>query len=128
MDSPARLVALSAALALALGPFASPVRAQAPAPPPPAASAPEPVTPPEASAGAVAGAVAVNVFRIPGKTLLCGLGAVTSAGLMLLTFGTQYRAIGAVFREGCGGKWVVGPSDLDRDVDAPLAIFGRGTP
>jgi hypothetical protein len=74
-------------------------------------------------AGAVAGAVAVNVFRIPGKTLLCGLTAVTSAGLMVLTLGTQYRTVGAVFREGCGGKWVIEPGDLNRDVDPPKAIF-----
>ena len=67
--------------------------------------------------------MAVNIFRIPGKTLLCGIGSLTAGGLMLLTFGTQYRAAGAVFREGCGGKWVIGPSDLDRDVDAPKAIF-----
>ncbi len=75
------------------------------------------------STGTVAGAVAVNVFRIPGKTLLCGLGAVTSAGLMVLTLGTQYRTVGAVFREGCGGKWVIEPGDLNRDVDPPKAIF-----
>jgi hypothetical protein len=68
------------------------------------------------------GAVAVNVFRIPGKTLLCGLGTLTAGGLMILTFGTQYQAAGLVFREGCGGKWVIGPSDLDRDVDAPKAV------
>jgi hypothetical protein len=67
--------------------------------------------------------VAVNLFRIPGKTLLCGLTVLTSTGLMLLTFGTQYRAVGAVFREGCGGKWVIGPGDLDRDVDPPRAVF-----
>ena len=40
-----------------------------------------------------------------------------------MTFGTQYRAAGAVFREGCGGKWIIGPDDFDRDVDAPKAIF-----
>jgi hypothetical protein len=67
--------------------------------------------------------VAVNVFRIPGKTLLCGGTVLLSTGFMLLTFGTQYRMVGAIFREGCGGKWVVGPDDLNRDVDAPPAIF-----
>ncbi len=75
------------------------------------------------SAGAVAGAVAVNVFRVPGKTLLCGVTVITSAGLMVLTLGTQYRMVGAVFREGCGGKWVIEPGDLHRDVDPPKAIF-----
>ena len=87
-------------------------------------NAPEsPVTPTGPSAAAKAGAVAVNIFRIPGKTLLCGFGTILATGLMLGTFGTQYRAAGAMLREGCGGKWVIGPSDLDRDVDAPKFIF-----
>lgn len=72
--------------------------------------------------------MAVNIFRIPGKTLLCGIGTLAAGGLMLLTFGTQYRGAGAVFREGCGGKWVIDASDLDRNVDAPQAIFsGEGS-
>ena len=120
----ARLVTLSMALGLVIGPLAPPLGAQTPAPPPAASSSP--VAPPaggRASGGATAAAVAVNVFRIPGKTLLCGTGSVIAGGLMLLTFGTQYRAAGAVLREGCGGKWVIGPSDLGRDVEAPKAIF-----
>jgi len=56
------------------------------------------------------------------------LGTITAGGLMLLTFGTQYRGAGAVFREGCGGKWVIDSFDLDRDVDAPKAIFSSPTP
>lgn len=115
-----RLLALSVVLLLMAGPVASVAAAQ------PVGVAPSTVETPEragASAGAVAGAVAVNVFRVPGKTLLCGLTVLTTTGLMLMTFGTQYRAVGAVFREGCGGKWVLGPGDLDRDVDPPRAIF-----
>jgi hypothetical protein len=115
-----RLLALSVALLLMAGPVASVAAAR------PVGVAPSAVGSPEregAPAGAVAGAVAVNVFRVPGKTLLCGLTVLTTTGLMLLTLGTQYRAVGAVFREGCGGKWVIGPGDLDRDVDPPRAIF-----
>jgi hypothetical protein len=120
----ARLLTWSTALSLVIGPLAPQLGAQAPPPPPADTSAP--VTPApveEPSAGAKAGAVAVNIFRIPGKTILCGLGAFFGWGLLFLTGGTQYRAAGAVVREGCGGKWVIGPDDLDRDVDAPKAIF-----
>lgn len=115
-----RVVALSVALLLVLGPLVPVAPAQ-----PAGGGAPLIETPSAdgASTGAVAGAVAVNVFRIPGKTFLCGLTVVTTTGLMLLTLGTQYRMVGAVFREGCGGKWVIGPGDLDRDVDPPRAIF-----
>ena len=125
MRLPAVLITATLALELIIGPFSTPLRAQAP-PPPDILDVP--VTEPargSASAGAVAGAVAVNVFRIPGKSLLCGLGAVVATGLLLITFGSQYQDAGLVFREGCGGKWVIGPSDLGREVDAPKAIFSR---
>jgi hypothetical protein len=73
--------------------------------------------------GATAAAVVVNVVRVPGKTMLCGLGTFAGAAILLGTFGSQYRTAGAVFREGCGGKWIIGPGDFGRDVDAPKAIF-----
>jgi hypothetical protein len=115
-----RLLALGVLLLLAVGPLVSVGAAQ----PKVGSSPPMQTTEPEGhSSGTVAGAVAVNVFRIPGKTLLCGLAGVTSAGLMVLTLGTQYRTVGAVFREGCGGKWLIEPGDLNRDVDPPKAIF-----
>ena len=114
-----RALALSVVLILAAGPVGSISSAQTPDGPPPALAAPEVDYP----ASAVAGAVAVNLFRVPGKTILCGATTLVSTGLMLLTFGTQYRMVGAVFREGCGGKWIIGPGDLNRDVDPPRAIF-----
>jgi len=118
-----RLAAVTTLLGLVIGSFTSQLGAQTRAAPPDIMSIPvSPASTSRPSAAATAGAVAINVFRVPGKTLLCGLGTLTAGGLMLLTFGTQYRAAGAVFREGCGGKWVIGPSDLDRDVDAPKAI------
>jgi hypothetical protein len=113
-------LALSVVLVLVAWPIPSLVSAQPTGIGAPTAGPPEREGYP---AGAVASAVAVNVFRVPGKTLLCGLAAITSGGLMVLTLGTQYRTIGAVFREGCGGKWIIEPGDLDRDVDPPRAIF-----
>jgi hypothetical protein len=118
------LIAWSTALGLVLGPFVAPLAAQAPPPPPAETGALDSPVPAEGSSSAAkAGAVAVNVFRVPGKTILCGVGSIIGVGLMLITGCTQYRAAGAVVREGCGGKWVIGPDDLNRDVEAPRAIF-----
>src|SRR5262245_57684027 len=124
-----RTVAAVLALGLIILPPATPLRAQTPSMPPPPQAPPASAAAAQPSSGAaMAGAVAVNVFRIPGKTFLCGLGTLTAGGLMLLTFGTQYQSAGMVFREGCGGKWIVGPSDLWRNVDAPKAFTaGEGT-
>jgi hypothetical protein len=135
MDVATRVVALGVAVALMVGLLAPSAVAQSPPtaveqsppiPPPTAVgSAPDPLADEGPPAGAIAGAVAINIFRIPGKAFLCGFGTIVAGSLMALTFGSQYRGAGAVFREGCGGKWVIGPSDLDRDVDAPKAIFSR---
>jgi hypothetical protein len=127
MDVATRVVALGVAVALMVGLLAPSAVAQSPPIPPPAAvgSVPDPFADEGPPAGAIAGAVAINIFRIPGKAFLCGFGTIVAGSLMALTFGSQYRGAGAVFREGCGGKWVIGPSDLDRDVDAPKAIFSR---
>jgi hypothetical protein len=114
-----RLVAASLAVLLAATALGSGAWGQSMEASPPTAGVPDDRPP----ASAVAGAVAVNIFRIPGKTLLCGVTVLTTTGMMLLTFGTQYRLIGAIFREGCGGKWVLEPADLDRNVDAPAAIY-----
>jgi hypothetical protein len=127
MDVATRVVALGVAVALMVGLLAPSAVAQSPPIPPPTAvgSVPDPFADEGPPAGAIAGAVAINIFRIPGKAFLCGFGTIVAGSLMALTFGSQYRGAGAVFREGCGGKWVIGPSDLDRDVDAPKAIFSR---
>ena len=54
-----------------------------------------------------AGAVAVNAFLVPGRTITC---------VLALTLGTGYRAASSVVREGCGGKWVVSGEDLRTDI------------
>lgn len=58
------------------------------------------------------GAAWVNVFYVPGKAILCGLGAIGSAGILLLTFGQAYRPAVQVYREGCQGKWTVSGEDI----------------
>jgi hypothetical protein len=118
-----------------LPPMTVPISPAPAAPPPdppppmavPAVSTPPPVMPVPAVSdpppGMTAAAVAVNIVRVPGKTILCGAGVIAAGGMLLVTFGSQYRAAGALFREGCGGKWIIGPHDFDRNVDAPHAIF-----
>ena len=101
---------LCAALVLVLvigGPLAPLATAQmAPAPP---AEAPRPSEPGQ---GAKVGAVFLNVVYVPGKLILCSTGTVVSAGLMLLTFGSAYRAAVTLFNQGCGGTWVLTPYDV----------------
>jgi hypothetical protein len=59
-----------------------------------------------------AGAVAVNVFLVPGRTITCILGGAVGLVALVATFGTGYRAASAAVHEGCGGKWVVTGDDL----------------
>jgi hypothetical protein len=70
----------------------------------------------ERSRGAYdAGAVAVNVFLVPGRAITCMLGGVVGLVALAATFGTGYRAASAAVHEGCGGKWVVTGEDLRPD-------------
>ena len=80
----------------------------------------------EENAGAyAAGAVAVNIFLVPGRAITCGLGGLAAGGLLFLTFGTAYRAASAVVHEGCGGKWIVTGDDLRPGPDVPLTDWGQ---
>ena len=62
-----------------------------------------------------AGAVAVNVFLIPGKTLTCLAGGLVGGAILAATLGSGYKAAAGVVNEGCGGKWVVKGDDLRQD-------------
>jgi hypothetical protein len=62
-----------------------------------------------------AGAVAVNVFLVPGRAITCVLGGAVGVVVLGATLGTGYRAAAAAFHEGCGGKWVVTGDDLRPD-------------
>ncbi len=67
----------------------------------------------ERSRGAYdAGAVAVNVFLVPGRAITCVLGSVAGIVALAATLGTGYRAASAAVHEGCGGKWTVSGDDL----------------
>ncbi|HEU4367827.1 MAG TPA: hypothetical protein VFV05_06290 [Methylomirabilota bacterium] len=63
-----------------------------------------------------AGAVAANVFLVPGRAITCVLGGAVSLVTLVVTLGSGYRAASAVMHEGCGGKWIVTGDDLRPDV------------
>lgn len=70
----------------------------------------------ERSQGAYdAGAVAVNVFLVPGRAITCVVGGAVGLATLLATFGTGYRFASAAVHEGCGGKWLVTGDDLRPD-------------
>ena len=80
-----------------------------------AQTAPEPSTAPvdaDVADSDRVGAGFLNVVYVPGKAIVCGLGSIASAGVMLLTFGSGYRAAVATFKEGCGGTWVLTPEHV----------------
>ncbi len=116
MNTSKRLCAALVVVLTIAGPLA-PLTATAqmqppPPPPPPAGPAPVATGPYQPTQGERVGAGFLNVVYVPGKAILCGAGTVASAGLMLLTFGSAYHAAANVFREGCGGSWVLTPYDI----------------
>ena len=77
------------------------------------AAAPASVEPTE---GHAVGAGFLNVVYIPGKLIICASGTVASTLVMLLTFGSGYRAAVQVFEEGCHGTWVLTPEHVSGKV------------
>jgi hypothetical protein len=73
----------------------------------------------EPTAGDGVAAGFMNVVYVPGKAILCGLGTVGSVGLLLITFGTAYRAATKVFKEGCHGDWVLTPEHVSGAIPKP---------
>ena len=66
----------------------------------------------EPSEGDAVAAGMMNVVYVPGKVILCTLGTVASFSVLIMTFGSGYRAAKSVFNEGCGGDWVLTPEHL----------------
>lgn len=97
-------------------PLAATAQAPQPYPYPGAERSAKPAEPParapEPSAGEQAGAAVLNVFYVPGKFIICGAGTLASAAVMLLTFGSGYRAAVGVFKEGCHGDWALTPEHV----------------
>ena len=124
-----RILTVMVALAmLATGPLAPLAAAQQPAPssPPPQQPAPQPVMEqpqdlPEQeshmaeSAAYNVGAGIANVFYIPGKGLLCGLGGAVGIFILVVSIGSAPKPAAYFAREGCGGKWILTGDDLRPD-------------
>jgi hypothetical protein len=130
----ARLVAAAVALTVTLaGPLAPYSVAQQPSQQAPSPSRPElfqeqlkAVPDAERNRGLyTAGAVAVNVFHVPGRAITCTLGGLTAGAVLLLTLGSAYRAASGVMHEGCGGKWIVTGDDLRPESDGSGWFPGR---
>jgi hypothetical protein len=127
MKTGSRILTVLVALAmLATGPLAPLAAAQQPAPtsPPPQQPTPQPVMQqdmpePEShlaeSAAYNVGAGIANVFYIPGKGLLCGLGGAVGIFILIISIGSAPRPAAYFAREGCGGKWVLTGDDLRPD-------------
>jgi hypothetical protein len=69
--------------------------------------------------GDAVGAALMNVVYVPGKAIVCTLGTVGTVGLLLVTFGFAYQAAANVFREGCGGDWVLTPEHVSGAIPSP---------
>ena len=122
-----RILTVVVALAmLATGPLAPLAAAQQPAPssPPPAPAQPvaqQPQDMPqedprEAETTAYnVGAGIANVFYIPGKVILCGLGGAVGISILIISIGSAPRPAAYFAREGCGGKWILTGDDLRPD-------------
>lgn len=55
---------------------------------------------------------AATAVLVPGRVITCVAGAGLGSVLLLLTFGTAYKAFGSLLTEGCDGKWIVSGRDL----------------
>jgi hypothetical protein len=98
----------------------------------PAAQSMQPMAPPQdlpeqdsrlaESAAYNVGAGIANVFYIPGKGLLCGLGGMVGIFIMIVSIGSAPKPAAYFAREGCGGKWVLTGDDIRPD-DAHYRAF-----
>jgi hypothetical protein len=127
------LTVLVALAVLATGPLAPLAAAQQPAPtsPPPQQPVPQPEPmaqlpqdvpeqdPRLAEAAAYnVGAGIANVFYIPGKAILCGIGGAVGIGILIISIGSAPRPAAYFAREGCGGRWVLTGDDLRPQAEA----------
>ena len=62
------------------------------------------------------GAVAANMWYVPSRALLCGVGATISAVVMTVTLGQAYDSASELMHGGCSGPWLVHPEDIRQAV------------
>jgi len=79
----------------------------------------DPVTSNEPTAGDATAAGIMNVVYVPGKAIICTAGVLTSTVLLLLTFGSAYRAARGVFLEGCSAPWALTTDHVSGKIPGP---------
>jgi hypothetical protein len=79
----------------------------------------DPVVSNEPTSGDATAAGIMNVVYVPGKAILCTAGVLTSTVLLLLTFGSAYRAARGVFLEGCSAPWALTADHVSGKIPGP---------
>ena len=79
----------------------------------------EPITSKDPTDGDAVAAGFMNVVYVPGKAIICTAGVVTSTLVMLLTFGSAYRAARGVFLEGCSSPWALTAEHVSGKIPGP---------
>jgi hypothetical protein len=79
----------------------------------------DPVTNNEPTPGDATAAGIMNVVYVPGKAIVCTAGVITSTVLLLLTFGSAYRAARGVFQEGCSSPWALTADHVSGKIPGP---------
>ena len=79
----------------------------------------EPITSKDPTDGDATAAGFLNVVYVPGKAIICTAGVLTSTLVMLLTFGSGYRAARGVFLEGCSAPWVLTADHVSGKIPGP---------
>jgi hypothetical protein len=79
----------------------------------------EPMVSKDPTQGDATAAGFLNVVYVPGKAIICTAGVLTSTVLMLLTFGSAYRAARSVFLEGCSAPWALTADYVSGKIPGP---------
>lgn len=79
----------------------------------------EPITSKDPTEGDATAAGFLNVVYVPGKAIICTAGVLTSTLVMLLTFGSGYRAARGVFLEGCSAPWALTADHVSGKIPGP---------
>jgi hypothetical protein len=58
------------------------------------------------------GAIAVNVWYVPGRALMCGGTAVLAGAVLTLTLGQDYEGASRLMHGGCAGPWTVTTQEI----------------
>lgn len=59
-----------------------------------------------------AGAVAVNVWYVPGRAVMCGMTALVAGAVLTVTLGQDHEGASRLMHGGCAGPWTVGAQEV----------------